>query len=252
MRPCDALAQRGQSRAASIFARHLGDLLRDVSSDKSMKQAEFWLSKAINLAFAGGHEDIRRLALLSRIKWQIRREPPLQDIAAMHKELDTIEQYARVLGMPRLSTEVAELRARIYLQAGDVKMAGTMATQGVEIASRNELRIRKINLLLLLAEINVRRNQENAAEPLLHEAASVARDAECHYVRARNPGCYEFNTINQKIDARPCFSITVVGLFVGLSHIHVAENLRILRPPLGGPRATSEDVDRLGTRHGRD
>jgi hypothetical protein len=173
------LSAEGQSRAASIFARQHADMLRDNGKDAELplRLAE----QAIQLAMRGGHEDIRHQAVLSRSKILIARRDP--NLADLHHELDVVDRYARIIGMPRLTCRVAELRAKLHVKAGDMRTAGTFATRGLEVASRNGLQVRKINLLLLLAEINMKRDQQSAARPLLQEADRLARQSECHYIR---------------------------------------------------------------------
>jgi hypothetical protein len=141
------------------------------------------VEQAIQLAMGGGHEDIRQQAILSEIK--IKAEQKDADLLSLHGGLDSVERYARLVGMPRLTCRVLELRARLQQKAGDMRAAGSFAAQGLQVATRYGMEIRKANLLLLLAEINYHRGQKQAAQPLLYQADSIARVAECHYIRPR-------------------------------------------------------------------
>lgn len=175
----DGLARLGRSRAASIFSRHYGDMLgglRQPRSDEGLQLIE----AAIHFAQEGGHEDIKFLALLSLAKCHIRRSGEI-DGASIHRELDAIETYGRTVGLPRVLCEVALTRARLLLRQGETERAGTLVNESLEIASMNDMRLRKISGLLLLAEINLRRNQRQAAKPLLDLGIKMAKAFNSHF-----------------------------------------------------------------------
>jgi tetratricopeptide (TPR) repeat protein len=163
-----------RSRSASIFSRHLGDLLGNNLGEARSEEAKQEIHNAIHFAQEGGHEDIRHMALLSLARWRLRGTQNI-DTAEFHRELDTVERYAKVVGMPRLLCEVGLVRARLLLLQGEARLAGTIATQSLQIATVNDLRIRKIGSLLLLAEIYLKRGDKHAVRPILQLGARMAK-----------------------------------------------------------------------------
>jgi tetratricopeptide (TPR) repeat protein len=176
------LLAHNRARAASIFKRHKADLYRAQADPLEMGQALALVEEAIRLALESGHEDIRHMALLSRVRIGIVMREPSHE--KLHVELNAVERYARLIGMPRLAAEAAELRAVLHRKGGDMNTAGTVAAKGLEIATRNGLRLRKINLLLLLADINAKRGQLESARPLLELATGMARNVGSYYALA--------------------------------------------------------------------
>jgi hypothetical protein len=67
------------------------------------------------------------------------------------------------------------VRARLLLLQGEARLAGTIATQSLQIATVNDLRIRKIGSLLLLAEIYLKRGDKHAVRPILQLGARMAK-----------------------------------------------------------------------------
>ncbi len=98
------------------------------------------------------------------------------DPELIHSRLDTVERYARVMGIPRMMAEVHELRSRLHLRSGDLRTAGTFARRSLEIASLHELQIRKARALILYAQINFKRGFKKACRSLLEEALGLTRD----------------------------------------------------------------------------
>ncbi len=170
------LITKDQSRAASIFLRHRSDLFR-IIGDK--ERAEKDVMQSLNFAQEGCHEDIRHLALLSRAKLLIKNEPGNGRL--IYADLDEAERYAGVVGMPRLSCEATELRARLLLTQGETRLASSLAARTLEIAATHDLRLRKMNALLLLAEICKRRGEPRAASPLIELGRGIAKAAGAHF-----------------------------------------------------------------------
>lgn len=83
--------------------------------------------------------------------------------------------------MPRILCEVALTRARLLLRQGETERAGTLVNQSLEIASMNDMRLRKVSGLLLLAEINLKRSQHQAAKPLLTLGIQMAKKFNSHF-----------------------------------------------------------------------
>ena len=173
------LAKLGRSRSASIFSRHYGDMLGGLRQPREEEGLQL-IENAIHFAQEGGHEDIRYLALVSLARFHIRK-PGEIDGASIHKELDAIEAYGRVLGLPRILCEVALTRARLLLRQGETERAGTLVNESLEISSMNDMRLRKVSGMLLLAEINLRRNQRQAAKPLLALGIQMAKAINSHF-----------------------------------------------------------------------
>jgi hypothetical protein len=171
-----ALTRLQKTRSASIFARHKGDLLRTLGKPH-YAEAQAELELAIQLSRENSHEDTRHLALLAMARLKLGDPAPSASHSAeLHAALDEVEGYARVMGMPRLTTEVHEIRARLHEQNGDFKTAGTVAMASLEIAALHELQIRKANVLTLLARINLKAGRGRAAQALLDEALDLIRN----------------------------------------------------------------------------
>ncbi|HWA90315.1 MAG TPA: SIR2 family protein [Rhizomicrobium sp.] len=171
----EGLIKLRRARAASIFSRHYGDLLAKNLGERRHAEAKRMLHNAIHLAQEGGHEDIRHMALLSMARCQM-DESASADSAQIHNVLDNVERYARLVGMPRLLCEVDIIRARLLFKQGEVRLAGSLATRCLQIATVNDLRIRKITSLLLLAEIHLKRNEPEVVRPLLSLGAKMANN----------------------------------------------------------------------------
>jgi len=86
-----------------------------------------------------------------------------------------------MVGLPRILCEVALTRAQLLLRQGETERAGTPANESLEIAAMNDMRLRKVTGLLLLAEINLQRNQRAAAQPLLNLGIQMAKVVNSHF-----------------------------------------------------------------------
>jgi tetratricopeptide (TPR) repeat protein len=176
------LATKRKSRAASLFARsHANLLLRNGDWHGARERIQV----ALQLATDDSHEDMRHLALLTQARRSVAglNDPRMSDgetSRTIHANLNGIEQYARMMGMRKLASEVDEVRARLYLKNGDLQAAGTSAMNSLEVASLNELGIQKGAVLLLLADINLQRDHFSACRAYLEEAERVARETDYH------------------------------------------------------------------------
>jgi tetratricopeptide (TPR) repeat protein len=168
------LVKLRRARAASIFSRHHGDLLSSDVGEGRLAEARQELHNALHFAQEGGHEDIRHMALLSLARCQMREATKL-NTGEIHSALDNVERYARIVGMPRLLCEVGLIRARLLLLQGEVRLAASLATESLQIATVNDLRIRKITSLLLLAEIYLKRNDDKTVRALLALGGRMAK-----------------------------------------------------------------------------
>jgi tetratricopeptide (TPR) repeat protein len=168
------LVRRGRSRAAAIFTRHYGDLIRSSGSDREVA-ARHKLESAVRFSAEGRHEDIRQLAMLSRARLLLGSADASKS-ADIHAILSSVERYACVMGMPRLLSEIEEIRARLYRRNGDLRSAGSAASNSLEIASLNELRLRKASCLGLLAGIDLDRGFASECEILRQDALALAEE----------------------------------------------------------------------------
>ncbi len=166
------------SRAAAIFAKHRGDLMRALG-DERRPDAQHWIEQSLNFAQEGCHEDVRHMTLLSRANLRIGEKG--QGSGEIYSDLDEAERYAQIVGMPRLACEAAALRARLLMEQGETRLATSLAADSLRIAATNNLRIRKMNALLLLTEICMKTRQPHQAKPLLTLASRLAKSSGCHY-----------------------------------------------------------------------
>jgi tetratricopeptide (TPR) repeat protein len=180
-RGTDGLIAQDRSRAASIVARHYGDLLRTLGNFGGSSQI---LQQSATLAIEGGHEDVHHFARLSTIRLELARNDRT-DFRRLHQELDVVEGYGRVMGMPRLQCEVDLARTRLHQKGGDLKGAASVASRGLTVATANDLRLRKTTFLLQLATIAELQGRISECRPLLQEAFDIARDTDYHSARAQ-------------------------------------------------------------------
>ncbi len=179
----DTLVPLRKTRAASIFSRHLGDLLRrrDEAGRILAKQR---VEDAIRLSIEDNHEDTRYLSLLARARMAMSEQIDAEISKEVHTLLDTVERYATATGMPRLTAETAEIRARLHYRNGDLKTAGSVCTFCLQLASLHEMRLRKVGALSMLAQINDARGDRHASHVIAEEAAALARRTEHHFESA--------------------------------------------------------------------
>jgi tetratricopeptide (TPR) repeat protein len=182
-----------KSRAASIISRGYGDLYRTLRDHKSARDM---LRQSLTLAIEGGHEDIRHQAQLANLRLTL-AEAKVGGHAAltpigtqMHAELDVIEDYARIMGMPRLQCEAYAIRTELHQYGGDLKGAASVASQGLTLAATHDLRLRKTRFLLRLAEIYDARGQTEECRPLVMAAFDLAREIDYHSAREQGQKLY--------------------------------------------------------------
>jgi hypothetical protein len=181
-RPGGLLGMR-RSRAAAIFARCMGDLHQRLQKTEDAQRS---YTQAFTLALEGGHEDVRHAIMVARMRARIRTElaggagTTSAEMAERHRELDVVEDYARLMGLLRLHTEVDEVRARLHRLSGDLPAAAAVAARSVAIASANDLRLRKTSLLIELAHVQLARDMHRECHVLLLSALDTARDTHYH------------------------------------------------------------------------
>jgi tetratricopeptide (TPR) repeat protein len=172
-----ALVAMKRNRAASIFSRHCADLCRCLKAKDDLKEAERLADNAVNLAAAGSHADVLHQARLSRLRIQAARRGP-ESFAPLRKELESIEAYAKVMGMPRLEVETAHVDASFRRQLGDLTMAMKAITRSLTIANDCNLVLRIISGTLLAAEISKDLGMPEGARTLAETAKVMATTAE--------------------------------------------------------------------------
>ena len=171
----------GQSRSVAIFARHLAELYRLRGLDAA-EQARQAIDRSIAAATKGGHEDLRQLARLSRVRLAI--DGHLSDEAhAIQRRLDEIETYGIDMGMPRLVADTAYAKATHLLKLGETRHAMQLARECLLVAKTHNLRLRQMTALALMGRVCERRGMSRASRHLLGRAFELAES--CDYSNAR-------------------------------------------------------------------
>jgi tetratricopeptide (TPR) repeat protein len=182
------LQQHRQYRSASIFVRHMADLLR-VADNPDFVKSRTCVEQAIRFAMDGGHEDMRHQGLLSSARIDIAEieagSKRAVAASAVQAKLVVVERYARTIDIPRMLCDVAHFRALLHCHGGNLTTAGLLVSDALEIAARNGLRVKKIALLILLARINAERGYAAISLPLLNHAVRIAQSAKCHFELGR-------------------------------------------------------------------
>jgi hypothetical protein len=163
--------QVDRSRAASIFYRHLADLRRARGDEPGARDH---IGMAVNLAARGGHEDIRHMARLAQARIDVAFARPERG-TALQRELDSIQHYAKLMGMQRLMCDVSLMRAEILLRQGESRLSSDLALAALSIATTNGLNLKKVDAMLALAKCYLDRGRLNAGRILLRQAADAAR-----------------------------------------------------------------------------
>ena len=180
------LGRLGQLRSVAIFSRHLAELHRLQGASASVK-ALHAIEQSIAAATKGGHEDIRHLAMLSRVRLAIAGilPPEVLGVArdSVQADLDAIEHYGQVMGMSRLHADAAFARALRLLSLGETRHAAHLVHQCLELCAINGLRLRQMMGIALLGRIYRKRGRLDLAEPLFAQAYALATD--CHYGNLR-------------------------------------------------------------------
>lgn len=178
----DDLEGFSQSRSAAIFSRHLADLYRTQGLSERAHAYQS-IDRAIAAATKGGHEDVRRMAVLSRIRLLI-SDPGHASAVDTQASLDEIEAYGHAMGMPRMLADVAYARATHLLQLGETRYAATLARRAISIATANSLRLRQMTGLGLLSRIYQHRGLAAAAGTIRRRALEMAEA--CDYANVRS------------------------------------------------------------------
>ena len=172
-----ALSTMKRYRAASIFSRHCADLHRRLGGEEQLKEASRLVNESVNWAAGGSHADVQHQARLSRVQI-VAAQRGTAAFASLRKELSGIEEYARVMGMPRLEVDVAYVDAFFRRKLGDRAMAMKVVTRGLAIANECDLVLRKISGMLLAADISNDLGMRDGAKTLAETAKTMATTAE--------------------------------------------------------------------------
>ncbi|PID45179.1 MAG: hypothetical protein CSB47_09945 [Proteobacteria bacterium] len=116
----DAVLERRQLRAASIFKRHLADLLR---VQGKVDDAKHYLLLSETTANQSQQEDIFHYTLIARARL-------MRDIKARSEALKILRQtegYAKNMGLQKMLAETLKVRAEVMLAEGEVVQAGKVA-----------------------------------------------------------------------------------------------------------------------------
>jgi SIR2-like domain len=179
----DALRSLQCYRAASIFARYQATMH---IANHSADSARIWqiAEDAVKLASIGNHEDVYQLARLVRLRAQVKGHRPaadqgreaaeLRQTAEVQSQLENISVYARVMGMPRLSVQIAQLDAEIRVEAYDLHNAMKSVTRALSLANEKGMVLKKVELMTLLAGIYELRGMRDGARLLAESARNLA------------------------------------------------------------------------------
>jgi hypothetical protein len=101
------------------------------------------------------------------------------ELVHAQQELDGIEQYARVVGLPVMLAEIAVVRAEAVLRQGEIHRATELAATALELATLHDLRLFKVRALTVLSFTLRRQGVRNAAALVRDRAGELARRS--HY-----------------------------------------------------------------------
>lgn len=169
------LILRNRYRPAAIFAAHKSDSLRSLGPDYS-DEAEKAAAQASGYAIEGGHEDIRRVAQLAHVSARIQKTSVLPDagrIREIEDQLKDIADYARLMGVPRLTCRVLLARGEFFLRQGDYRMTAELTQSALQLATRHDLEMFKVAALRLLG-IAMMKLKRDEARTLLVRARELA------------------------------------------------------------------------------
>lgn len=163
-----------RSRAAAFVLMRQASLVLVMGPD-GLNKARAIADEAISLAQHGGHEDVRVLAMLARVRVNIDAQQPLAN--GLFEELSYAQRYATAMDMPRITCEVHELRARLLSMQGEYRLSAAEAGASLEIAALRGMKLFKARAMLTLAQIYQRRGDRSGALALVRTGKEVAHAA---------------------------------------------------------------------------
>ena len=170
-RALEVLRAQRDSRAASIFCRHCGDLYRLLKKPELSIQL---IDEATALAESGGHEDLHKKAQLSRIRFEIVQDKHGSVREHLH-HLRQIESYAETMDMPTLFCEATHIHAELLLNQGETTLAGKLLQKVIATAKRNGMELRVTSALTVYGRVMLSRNQPETGRKLLLTALDMTK-----------------------------------------------------------------------------
>ena len=158
----DTVTKLNELRAASIFQRHLGDLLR---LEKRMDESDYQLMLAEASAYQAEQYDILHYALISKARLMRDRK----DRGEAMQNLRRAELYAESMGLFRMTAEVFKVKSELLLSDGEATQAGILSAKALAMSKRNGMRLRKISAAILHAKVYQTRGQTHFARQLIDE-----------------------------------------------------------------------------------
>lgn len=180
----DGLREVGRSRAAAFVLMNLADVRHSLykqvaaSADAGLSESRVWVEadEAISLAQQGGHEDLRVMATLSRVRLCI--DAGRLDGQNLFEHIEFAQRYAVLMDMPRVACDAHELRARLLMRQGEYRLSANDATMSLEIAAKYDLKLKKARGLLTLSEILLNRGELDSARTLAAMGREIAVSAD--------------------------------------------------------------------------
>ena len=154
------------TRAESIFRRHLGDLYR---MQRQHNEARREIEGSIAAAEGGRHADLLQQA---RVAEALLRLSAKEKVGA--QELDSVREFARRVGLRKLDWDARIAQAQVALDDRDTEFAGRLAVQCLHIASANSLRLRLTGSLIMLGRVSWARGNIDAGDRLVRSAQALA------------------------------------------------------------------------------
>jgi ATP/maltotriose-dependent transcriptional regulator MalT len=165
------LRHHERSRAASFVLMGLADVTLKRKAD-GIKDALILVDEAIGLAQLGGHEDLRVLAGLTKVRLLVQSERLAGE--GLFEQLSAAQRYAVTMDIPRIACEAHSLRARLLSQQGEYRLSAAEATASLEIASLYDLKLKKARSLLTLAQIYCKRGDIDGARSMIRMGEDIA------------------------------------------------------------------------------
>jgi ATP/maltotriose-dependent transcriptional regulator MalT len=165
-----------RTRAAAFVLRSQADLHLAMKPGDAVG-AVATAREAIDVAQRGGHEDVRMLATLTLVRLHARgaREiPPDQ----LFRQLDEVDRYGQVMGMPRVQVQAHEVRASLLHSHGETTRAAREASASAEVAALYDLKLYKCKALLTLAQVLMLRHESKQAMQIVQVGLEMAQAAE--------------------------------------------------------------------------
>ncbi|MGL1921666.1 MAG: tetratricopeptide repeat protein [Hyphomicrobiales bacterium] len=170
----EMLRKYNDVRACSIFARHMGDLLR---RKRKFEDALSYLEESIGFAESGGHEDLHNKARLAIIRLEISTTKSGFNghLKSFFIKIKKIEEYAETMEMPALLCDAYHVRASLLVSQGETSLSGSYIIKSMAIAKRNDLGLRLNAAMVRYAQVLIERELPDQAERLLVSSLEFAK-----------------------------------------------------------------------------